>query len=937
MSGAGKSVIAAIVFDYLNNTFSQSNPNMSVAVLYCDHQLQADQTLDELERSIFHQASVDYLTFPEELRQLHRDTRRGFPPSLEKLRSAVRLTSAMSRTPFVVLDALDEANEKVQDLIVDRISNLPFQDVRLFCTSRSLPKFKHMFATTDEIEIAAFDDISIFVRKQVSLQSRLRTIIGTDSGLEKSIVDKVTKEVNGSFLMASRYMSSLSQAGSKGYLLLTTDYLYLPVNDAYDLTMKRVREQLEADRKRAEQTLSLIFGSTRFNNSTPRLAMKEVQHALATLSYSDYGYDVKSDDLPDIDLIVQCCQGLLVLDGDSVLRPSHDTIDQYLRRGQVLETYLPNALEVLSAACCYYLSQDSLHLAILATISTAPRGRQERKGDYWKRIDDYHDYQERSEKVFDEFPFLKHASAHFHIYLWKAYGKRCPAILAEKYGGMTDSWNQVVFPDFCATNDLVKRQPVFRLLHQFEQQAGSADSFDNIAWRELCRAVETADKISIDVLLRFDDLRVVSNVQDLTRILTLAIDSGFDGVVRHLLEGDWEVIPQLPRESMRKLRMKALRRARSVFGTSWPDEDPHIRALQWLIATEHGSSPRSGRNLCDRVLDCASNKASYKILGVLIQADMDIHAADADGNPVLCRLLLKAAEYGCDPLLDCLGQEVAHGSVFRRFGECQGEFCEEDTDLIEQLLGRKYATDVNQTYELGRNAVSYATMSSHPCQSVVCKLIEHHADVTKRDVDGMTPILYTAANAEYHSMLWDMIWAYENANGMDESNSYTTLCYSAELTLSSDPDVPEPTQKVISARIDFCSIVLRRITKYCSIKDLDRILLTLWRFLEKADLDLQSANRRTLRAAMEDAGLADIHIMSKVLYYCRQSVDEIDLRPPEQWRAVNQQQVEAQMGIDEVRGKTIKRVLSECLTSKMKELCGKRERQIGEAARPSIP
>ncbi|KAF5508777.1 hypothetical protein CGCF413_v002344 [Colletotrichum fructicola] len=541
LPGAGKSVIAAIVFDYLNNTFSQSNPNMGVAVLYCDHQLQADQTLDELERSIFHQASVDYLTFPEELRQLHRDTRRGFSPSLEKLRSAVRLTSAMSRTLFVVLDVLDEANEKVQDLIVDRISNLPFQDVRLFCTSRSLPKFKHMFATTDEIEIAAFDDISIFVRKQVSLQSRLRTIIGTDSGLEKSIVHK-------------------------------------------------------------------------------------------------------------------------------------------------------------------YLSQDSLHLAILATISTAPRGRQERKGDYWKRIDDYHDYQERSEKVFDEFPFLKHASAHFHIYLWKAYGKRFPAILAEK-----------------------------------------------------------------------------------------------------------------------------------------------------------------------------------------------------------------------------------------RFGECQEEFCEEDTDLIEQLLGRKYATDVNQTGELGRNAVSYATMSSHPCQSVVCKLIEHHADVTKRDVDGMTPILYTAANAEYHSMLWDMIWAYKNANSMDDSNSYTTLCYFAELTLSSDPDVPEPTQKVISARIDFCSIVLRRIIKYWPIKDLDRILLTFWRFLEEADLDFQSANRRTLRAAMEDAELADIHIMSKVLYFCRQSVDEIDLSPPEQWQAVNQQQVEAQTGIDEVRGKTIKGVLSECLTSKMKELCGKRERQISEASRPSIP
>lgn len=83
------------------------------------------------------------------------------------------------------------------------------------------------------------------------------------------------------------------------------------------------------------------------------------------------------------------------------------------------------------------------------------------------------------------------------------------------------------------------------------------------------------------------------------------------------------------------------------------------------------------------------------------------------------------------------------------------------------------------------------------------------------------------------------------------------------------------------------------------------------------------ASYRTVKDATKDRALA------AEIQFCKALIDELQnasaaMYGRRRWRqAVNQQQVEAQMGIDEVRGKTIKRVLSECLTSKMKELCGK--------------
>lgn len=197
-----------------------------------------------------------------------------------------------------------------------------------------------MFTTTDDIEVAASqDDISIFVRKQMKAVGRLRTIIKGDTQLEEHIVSQIIEKAQaryakmstmtlelqslifaiGSFLMASHHMNSLSQTGSKAETRQALNQFPSKVKDAYDLTMKRIRAQPELDRLRAERTLSLFFGLRR-SQAWNGLWMIELRHALATLSLYEHAQNnevagVDSDDLPDADFIIQCCQGLMIFEG----------------------------------------------------------------------------------------------------------------------------------------------------------------------------------------------------------------------------------------------------------------------------------------------------------------------------------------------------------------------------------------------------------------------------------------------------------------------------------------------------------------------------------------------------------------------------------------------------------------------------------------------
>jgi hypothetical protein len=101
-------------------------------------------------------------------------------------------------TIVVVVDALDEAQEAVQDHLIEKISALPFPDIRIFCMSRQLSKFSALFAGSCQIEIRATDsDLQTYVEGQIQGKKRLSALVGDGASLRDEIKRAIIEKSDG--------------------------------------------------------------------------------------------------------------------------------------------------------------------------------------------------------------------------------------------------------------------------------------------------------------------------------------------------------------------------------------------------------------------------------------------------------------------------------------------------------------------------------------------------------------------------------------------------------------------------------------------------------------------------------------------------------------------------------------------------------------------
>jgi hypothetical protein len=116
----------------------------------------------------------------------------------------------------------------------------------------------------------------------------------------------------------------------------------------YDETMLRISSQDEEDAKLAEKVLSWIFYAFR------PLTIIEVQHALA-VEPGNMNFDEEA--LPDEDVLVSVCAGLVTIDQESkIIRLVHYTTQEYFERIRV--TRFRDAQTSIATACLVYISFD---------------------------------------------------------------------------------------------------------------------------------------------------------------------------------------------------------------------------------------------------------------------------------------------------------------------------------------------------------------------------------------------------------------------------------------------------------------------------------------------------------------------------------------------------------------------------------------------------
>jgi hypothetical protein len=306
---------------------------------------------------------------------------------------------------FVVLDALDEGQQIVQDNLVPKVLTLPFQDIRLICMSRPLPQFKQLFDGTETIAITANeDDLSLFINKRIEKSQRLKLHIKKAPSLEKDIVDKVIKMAdkmwvtsylkiilvdNDRFLLARLHVDSLeaetSIAGVKDALIK----LPSGIVETYNLAIQRIRNQ-----KSTEATMAICVLTCVAYAEGP-LSIREMQHLLATISLPDDKNSISEEDLPYEEVILSICSDFLV--GDWFLFPIHQTVQEFFDEHR--STALPGGDALLATACVRYLNLRNVHSAARLPFS------EEIKDD----IGPSEGYQWLEEKLREKVPFAFYA------------------------------------------------------------------------------------------------------------------------------------------------------------------------------------------------------------------------------------------------------------------------------------------------------------------------------------------------------------------------------------------------------------------------------------------------------------------------------------------------------------------------------------------------
>ena len=120
------------------------------------------------------------------------------------------------------------------------------------------------------------------------------------------------------------------------------------LDDSYEEAMQRIQSQDQEKAKRAEQVLSWISYALR------PLTVKEIRHALA-VEPEDVDFDPEA--MPDEDVLVSVCAGLVAIDRESnIIRLVHYTTQEYFER--IRATRFPFAQVSIVTACLVYISFD---------------------------------------------------------------------------------------------------------------------------------------------------------------------------------------------------------------------------------------------------------------------------------------------------------------------------------------------------------------------------------------------------------------------------------------------------------------------------------------------------------------------------------------------------------------------------------------------------
>ncbi|MCJ1378973.1 hypothetical protein MMC17_002072 [Xylographa soralifera] len=595
MPGAGKTVLASIAVDYLQKKFSDSS--VLTTCIYCNYKDKDNQTAQDLLASLLKQLVQDCENLSDSVKALHRDhLKRNARLAPEDLIQAIQSEIANYRRVFIVVDALDECTEEGNRRVdlLHELRSLP-RNVNVLITSRHNSAIATEFKGTMTLEVNAADsDITRYVLARIQREHRLARHVKADPVLQQTIVTEIVGRAKGMFLLAQLHMDSLVNKSNRKAIYAALGHLPREIDGTYDDAMARIRAQNHDDKELGEKVLLWISFALR------PLSIIELQHALA-LDEASTKTDL--DALPDEEIVVSVCAGLIMVDSESgIVRLIHYTMQEYFDRTR--DSHFADANNIVLAACIKYMFFEEFETGFC-----------ENSWSFRSRL--------------DENAFLDYVARYWGYHAWLAFGGPHEDKLLHflEDDARVSCFGQVMFQNdglkfgFSGNITGMHLAAYFgfpELVMKLWERGMSAESLDFMCQTPLTMAVKQGHYAAIESLVCQAEVHVNAADKKRRTALHWAASIGQEATVKLLLDHGAKIGARTNRRQT-PLHMAA--------------EEGHLEAVELLIAA--GSEVNALSDTKTTPLYRAARRGHIKVIAALLAAGADVNIPTWDGYTAL--------------------------------------------------------------------------------------------------------------------------------------------------------------------------------------------------------------------------------------------------------------------------------------------------------------
>ncbi|MCJ1282616.1 hypothetical protein MMC26_001941 [Xylographa opegraphella] len=348
--GAGKTVLASIVIEHLENEF-HNDPDVRVCYIYCSYKEHENHTTVGLIGNFLLQLIQRQNRFSDDIVTLYDKMKlTRAKPQLGELASLLHGEIQQLHKVFFVIDALDECLETIRYTFLEELVK---SGAQLMVTSRYLSVVEHDFKFSARLEVRASDeDVRKYVEARMTNERRMARHVRGDHTLSTKIVETLVESAQGMFLLSQLHMDFLAKKSSKKDVREALNHLPATLDNTYDEAMRRIHQQDAEDVRLATKVLTWI------SKAFTSLQVRELQYALASVPGAT---ELDEEALPYEDDLVSVCAGLVDIDVESgVIRLVHYTTQRYFERNG--EKWFGEAsLEIAQSSLIYLSLAASAH------------------------------------------------------------------------------------------------------------------------------------------------------------------------------------------------------------------------------------------------------------------------------------------------------------------------------------------------------------------------------------------------------------------------------------------------------------------------------------------------------------------------------------------------------------------------------------------------